>query len=162
MCNRDPNPYSLKAACKDCPFRKESTYLNETRMKNIISYMSNEDRLFPCHKTANREARNNYEEALAEIEDMLKDAHNEDERLALKKQLEGEYDLIELEKQVLNAMHNEEKICAGWLILGKKEGIIFNNFPLRLAAMNKQLSLDQFKDEDAVFDSVDEAIKAHS
>ena len=54
-----------------------------------------------------------------------------------------------------------EKICAGWLILGKKENLINNNFRLRMAQMQNLLSLDQFKNEDQIFDSAEEAIRSH-
>lgn len=156
------NPYALKSACKDCPFRKDMQYLTGPRILEIINYMKSDDVLFPCHKTVNIELRSNYGEAVSEIEDILSDAQDEEEHTALKSELFLTYGINEMEAKLLTSMHNEEKICAGWLILGKKEGIVFNNFLLRLAAMRGQLSLDELKDEGAVFDSINDAIKSHS
>ena len=54
-----------------------------------------------------------------------------------------------------------EMYCAGMLILVKKEGMIFNNFPLRYAVGTGLLDLEQFKNEDQVYDSIADAISAH-
>ena len=162
MCNKKSDPYALKSACKDCPFRKDTGYLSGERIRQIINYMDKDDALFPCHKTVNTELREEYNQVMSEIEDILTDAQTEQERTALRAELEIKYNLKELEERVLLSIQKEEKICAGWLILGKKENIVFNNLPLRLAAMTNRLSLDQFKDEDVIFDSIEEAIKAHS
>ncbi|MGX8046783.1 hypothetical protein ACWTWS_19930 (plasmid) [Acinetobacter baumannii] len=55
-----------------------------------------------------------------------------------------------------------EKVCAGWLILGKKEQIINNNFPLRLAQMQGLLQLNDLTREDEIYDSIEQAIEDHS
>ena len=76
---------------------------------------------------------------------------------------EGDINNIEqLEKNLLDARLNTEKICAGWLILGKKENLINSNFRLRMAQMQNLLSLDQFKNEDQIFDSAEDAINSHA
>jgi len=162
MCEKTPDTFGLKAACKDCPFRKENGYLTAQRVEQIIDYMRNGDLLFPCHKTVNHELRIDHRDAVEEIEDIISDANSEEERQKLKVKLEAEYNIKELEEALSQSIRNEEKICAGWLILGKKAGIVFNNFPLRFAAMRGELNLDLLKNEEDVFDSIEDAIKAHS
>lgn len=46
--------------------------------------------------------------------------------------------------------------------LSKKEKIILNNFRIRLALMTGQLTLDQFKNEEQIYENVADAVHAHS
>jgi hypothetical protein len=48
------------------------------------------------------------------------------------------------------------------MILAKKEKIILNNFRIRLALMSGQLTLDQFKNEELIYENEAEALYAHS
>lgn len=163
MCkdHKEKNPFELKAACKDCPFRKDRSYLRPERVREIMRYMSNEDLLFPCHKTTNNEARNTYEEATAILEEELELSTRQDLDV-LKAELEKELNFDQLSENLKFALINEEKICAGWLILGKKEGLILNNYRLRIALLQGLLSFDQFKNEDQIYDTVADAVNAHS
>lgn len=164
MCSSDKNqnPFDLKAACKDCPFRKDQGYLHPERIAEIMRYMSHDDLLFPCHKTADNDARNAYDEAIENIELELEHLNYHRDVDDLESELHKMHNIDQLRLDLQNAMMNTEKICAGWLILGKKENLILNNFRLRLALMNNNLSMHQFKNENQIFDTLDEAIYTHS
>lgn len=164
MCSNDKNPFALKAACKDCPFKKGKSYLHPERIAGIIRDMSHDDSLFPCHKTTQNDARFEYNEAMENIENELEffDSESGPELEAYKQELYKKYNIEQLEQNLLDARLNTEKICAGWLILGKKENLINSNFRLRMAQMQNLLSLDQFKNEDQIFDSAEDAINSHA
>ncbi|NLZ23939.1 hypothetical protein HB371_18385 [Acinetobacter baumannii] len=154
------NKFVLKASCKDCPFRKDSGgYLHPERVREIVNYMSKDDALFPCHKTVGT-ARTNLNEALELLEDEL--AFNGlSHDLKARKELEENYEIHKLQEAVMEEMKSE-KVCAGWLILGKKEQIINNNFPLRLAQMQGLLQLNELIREDEIYDSIEQAVSDHS
>ena len=165
MCN-EHNSFDLKAACKECPFRKGNGYLRPERILQIVNYMKFDDQLFPCHKTVSKDAREPYDEAMEQIDDELDWIIDKDidpiELENMRKQLEIKYNIPELLENVKFALMNSEKICAGWMILAKKEKIILNNFRIRLALMTGQLTLDQFKNEELIYENEAEAIYAHS
>ncbi|MCM1964112.1 hypothetical protein NCY62_19100 (plasmid) [Acinetobacter pittii] len=131
-----------------------------------INYMKFDDQLFPCHKTVSKDAREPYDEAMEQIDDELDWIIDEDidpiELENMRKQLEIKYNIPELLENVKFALMNSEKICAGWMILAKKEKIILNNFRIRLALMIGQLTLDQFKNEELIYENEAEALYAHS
>ncbi|EPL0898375.1 hypothetical protein [Acinetobacter lwoffii] len=153
MCNKEIlNPFSLKSPCKDCPFKKDKNYLRADRIQEIMDYMIKDDEIFSCHKTVDYEAIGEFNEALEELEYRVDEIDSFDKEKARD-------EVYERYKDRYTA--GNEKVCAGWLILGKKENIIFNNFRLRVAAMEGLLNIDEFKNEEDVFESVEEAIKGH-
>jgi len=154
------NKFALKASCKDCPFRKDSGgYLPPERVREIVNYMSKDEALFPCHKTVGT-ARTNLNEALELLEDELS-FNGLSQNLTARKELEEKYQIDNLQEALLEEMKSE-KVCAGWLILGKKEQIINNNFPLRLAQMQGLLRLNELTREEEIYDSIEQAISDHS
>ena len=106
-----------------------------------------------------------YREVQDEIEDILEDmaheGHSQTEINTERLKLESTEHFKELTHNYQKSQVNE-MYCAGMLILGKKENMIFNNFPLRFAVAKGLLDLDQFKDEHQVYDSIEQAMKSHA
>ena len=155
------NAFSLKSACKDCPFKKGNSYLNRNRVLEIYNYLAKDDLLFPCHKTTQNPERFAYDEAMDEIENQLNELEDLAKYADFKSRLYIDYNVATLEANLLKAMQEKEKICAGWLIIGKKEGVLFNNFRIRIAAMTNQFDPNQLCNEDNIYDSVAQAIDCH-
>ncbi|HGF9505161.1 TPA: hypothetical protein ACJEU7_002379 [Acinetobacter baumannii] len=151
--------FSLKAACVDCPFKKGKGYLTPERIEGIMDVMKSEDGIFPCHKTVSGE-RQEYEEVLSQIMDIASEIEDLHERQLEIEKLKIEYNLADYEAKYIKSLE-DEKVCAGWLILSEKEGILFNNFRMRLAAMQGLLDMGTYKNKELVYDTIDEAMKAH-
>lgn len=122
------------------------------------------DMSFTCHKTLSS-GRSDFDEVREQIEDELQEMAENNcspgeihkrraELLAEPFYVEA---LAEYEKTSGGEMY-----CAGAVILAKKTGILFNNAALRYAVGSGLLDLNQYIDEDGVFDSVEEAVNYHS
>ena len=132
LTNKDTNLFSLKSPCKNCPFRKEQSYLNPGRIAEIMEYMSDQDLIFYCHKSSSLDCEVQYDEALELLENELNSSiralsDTEVDEIILK------HEIPRLKYLLEHSRLTTQKVCAGWLILGKKEELIFNNFRLRLA-----------------------------
>lgn len=150
--------FNLKSPCKDCPFLKTSAYLSAARIDEIFEYAKSKDLLFPCHKTVDRDLEGDLEEFRELIDEELEELgieRTESNVMNLTLQRSEEMGL----QDRINAA--DESACAGWLILAKKEQVLFNNFRIRLAAMRNKFKPDQFRKEDLVFDTIEDARKAH-
>lgn len=156
--------FNLKSACKDCPFRRNSrVVLNGPRIQGIMDDLSN-DMSFTCHKTI-ASGHSEFDEIREEIEVELqfmaaeKYSHAEihQRRIELMEEPHYKEALEEYEKN-----RGSEMYCAGAVILAKKTGKLFNNAALRYAVGSGLLDLNQYIDEDGVFDSVEEAVNYHS
>lgn len=149
--------FKLKSACKDCPFKKGNGYLHPDRVKEIMSYMD-EDKTFPCHKTVIHDDG-------SEDYSIMKEIQNEVEKLNLdnisKNLLLKEMYVEHGISRYVQDIENPNKICAGWLILGEKEGMLYNNFPLRFAAGLNLFNIEEYKNKDDVYDSIQEAVQSH-
>lgn len=156
--------FKLKKACIDCPFKKGNSYLNPESLKMKIDAVTKQDQSFSCHKTVDYDAYNDYQEVSDEIEilaDLASEGYSKDALEKERQKLEDEFNFKEIRDQY-NKTQANEMYCAGMLILVKKEGMLFNNFPLRYAVGSGLLDINQFKDEDQVYDSIADAIFAHS
>ena len=152
--------FSLKKACKDCPFKKGNSYLHPEALKMRIDQVTKKDQSFSCHKTVDYDVYTDYQEALDLVDEMRNDRCNESKIKEEREKLENELNFLDLSNRYMQSQNNE-MYCAGMLILVKKEGMIFNNFPLRYAVGTGLLDLEQFKNEDQVYDSIADAISAH-
>lgn len=148
------DPFSLKAPCKDCPFRNTNTVLRPERIEEIMSYMNN-DKTFPCHKTVIYDSSNEEYALMKKLINSLQDKNLDN--ISMNQELEKLYQENDLVDFVKNYNKNQ-KICAGWLILGEKEGILYNNFPLRYAALNGMFKIEDYKQKDEVYCSLESAI----
>lgn len=163
MCeNTEFKTFKLKKACKDCPFRKDKSYLSPESIRDRINDVIKHDRSFICHKTI---LYSNYQPLQQEVDDYIEELKHDgvsDEDLKLARlELEKEYNLSEL-KQEYEASLKDQMYCAGMLILVKKENMLGNNRALRYAIGEKLFNPDQFIDEHEVYDSIEDAIKGHS
>lgn len=151
--------FKLKSPCKDCPFLKESAYLLAARIDEIFEYVKSEDVLFPCHKTVDSDLEGDIEEFRNLIDEELHSLGLERNEANIMKFTLDRAEDIGLSDRIAEA---NESVCAGWLILAKKEQVLFNNFRIRLAAMSQQFDPNQLKNEDSVFNSISDARNAHN
>lgn len=151
--------FKLKSPCKDCPFLKESAYLSAARINEIFEYARSDDVLFPCHKTVDTDLEADIEEFRELIDEELHNLGIERNEANVMKYTLDRAEDIGLQDRIVDA---NESACAGWLILAKKEKVLFNNFRIRLAAMSKEFDPDQLKNEDLVFNSISDARIAHN
>ena len=150
--------FRLKSPCKDCPFLKDSAYLSAARINEIFEYARSDDVLFPCHKTVDADLEDDIAEFRELIDEELHNLGIERNEANIMKYTLDRAEAIGLQDRIVNA---KESACAGWLILAKKEKVLFNNFRIRLAAMSKEFDPDQLKNEDLVFNSISDARIAH-
>lgn len=150
-------------ACKDCPFKKGQAYVQPEGLMMRIEQVRDQDMTFRCHKTVaygERERLNEIEEAIKEELDLVATTCSKPELQAKKIELAQEFGLAEALAEY-QKYEDQEMMCAGMMILAKKEGFAFNNRVIRFAAMSGLLNMDQYRDEDEVYDSVDQAVEAH-
>jgi hypothetical protein len=155
--------FNLVKACKDCPFKKGNTYLSGEGIMMRIEHVRDQDLTFRCHKTVEYGAQEEFLEIQEYIEEEIASmpltCTREDvqaKRIELAKEHGLEKALAEYQ-----ASEQSEMMCAGMMILAKKEGFAFNNRAIRFAAMSGILDMDQYKDEHEVYDSIQEAVEAH-
>lgn len=157
------NFFNLVKACKDCPFKKGNAYLHPEGLMMRIEQVRDQDLSFSCHKTVAYGERERLDEINEVIEDELSElpttcSHQEVQakKIELAKELGLEEAIAEYKQH-----QDKEMMCAGMMILAKKEEFAFNNRIIRFAAMRGILDMNQYKDEDEVYDSIDQALKAH-
>lgn len=163
--NKEWKMFNLVKACKDCPFKKGMTYLRGEGVLERIDDVRKRDRSFACHKTIDYDAHNQLQQIEEDINDELESLRNDgcshkalfDRRIELAQEF-GLHDAI----QEYEKTKKDEMYCAGMLILAKKSGFIMNNRALRFAVASGMLDLNKFVDEDEVYDSVEQAVEAHS
>lgn len=162
--NKEWKMFNLVKACKDCPFKKGKSYLSEKGLMERINDVKHHDKSFICHKSIDYSASNpvtEIEDDINEEIDFLKEQGCDKTELLVKRiELVEEYGLIQVKQKYEETLKNE-MYCAGMLILAKKAGFIMNNRALRYALSENLLDLDQFVDEDEIYDSVEEAAQAH-
>lgn len=165
MCKSAKNNFfNLVKACKDCPFKKGQSYLSREGLLLRIEQVRSEDLTFRCHKTIAYGER----EQLTEIENSIQEELSSMPASSTTAELEAKR--IELAQEfgldeailAYKPFQDAEMMCAGMMILAKKEGFVFNNRALRFAVISGILNLDQYKDEDQVYDTIEQAVQAHS
>lgn len=162
--NKEWKMFNLVKACKDCPFRKGMTYLNEHGILERINDVRHHDKSFTCHKTIDYDAYNELEEIKRdikeELESLREDGCSHKDLFNKRIEMVQEFGLDDA-IQKYEANKNEEMYCAGMLILAKKSGFLMNNRALRYAVTSNLLNPDKFIDEDEVYDSIEQAVEAH-
>lgn len=156
--------FNLVKACKDCPFKKGMSYLSEEGVLERINDVRYGDKSFTCHKTIDYDALSELNEVHAQIDDEVEilsiSGCSRTELIEKKLELVEEYGLANA-IEAYEKSKKDEMYCAGMLILAKKAGFLMNNRALRYAVAQDLLDLNQFVDENEVFDSVEEALESH-